>query len=90
MHVYLFDADGQLTQPAEIRVTLAEPQQQIGPIEVELTQIGPIEVELTPAGPGHYSAEGLDIPAAGTWTVVVAVRLDEFTSTTARTTFPLR
>jgi copper transport protein len=80
MHVYLFDADGRLTQPAEIRVTLAEEQQ----------QIGPIEVELAPAGPGHYVAEALDVPGAGTWTLVVAVRLDEFTATTARAGFPVR
>jgi copper transport protein len=80
MHVYLFDSSGQLTQPAEIRVTIAEQQQ----------QIGPIEVALAPAGPGHYSAEGLDIPGAGTWTVVVAVREDEFTALTARTSFPVR
>ena len=80
MHVYLFDAKGTLTQPAEIRVTIAEQQQ----------QIGPLEVELAPAGPGHYVADGLDIPGAGTWTLVVAVRLDEFTATTARTSFPVR
>jgi copper transport protein len=80
MHVYLFDDSGTLTQPADIRVTLAEQQQ----------QIGPLEVELAPAGPGHLVAEGLDVPGAGTWTLVVAVRLDEFTATIARTTFPVR
>ncbi len=80
LHVYLFDPSGRLTQPAEIRVTLAEEQQ----------QIGPLEVDLVPAGPGHYSAEGLEVPGAGTWTLVVAVRLDEFTATTARATFPVR
>ncbi len=80
LHVYLFDGSGRLTQPADIRVTIAEQQQ----------EIGPIEVELAPAGPGHYVAEGLDVPGAGTWTLVVAVRLDEFTATTARTTFPVR
>jgi copper transport protein len=80
MHVYLYDSGGQLTQPAEIRVTIAEEQQ----------QIGPLEVELAPAGPGHYVAEGLDIPGAGSWTLVVSVRLDEFTATTARTSVPVR
>jgi len=80
MHVYLFDSDGRLTQPAEIRVTLAEKQQ----------EIGPLEVDLAPAGPGHYVAEGLDVPGAGTWTLVVSVRLDEFTATTATATFPVR
>jgi copper transport protein len=80
MHVYLFDDGGQLVQPADIRVTLAEEQQ----------QIGPLEAELAPAGPGHYVAEALDIPGAGTWTFSVAVRLDEFTATTARMSVPVR
>jgi copper transport protein len=80
MHVYVYDGGGQLVQPADVRVTLAEEQQ----------QIGPLEVELAPAGPGHYVAEGFDIPAAGSWTLSVAVRLDEFTATTARTTVPVR
>ncbi len=80
VHVYLYDDGGRLTQPAGIRVTIAEQQQ----------QIGPLDVDLAPAGPGHYVAEGLDLPGAGTWTLVVAVRLDEFTATTARTTFPVR
>ena len=80
MHLYLFDADGRLTQPAELRVTLTEEQQ----------QIGPLEVELSPAGPGHSVAEGLDIPGAGTWTLLVTARFDEFTATSARTTVAVR
>jgi len=80
MHVYLFDADGRLTQPAEIRVTITEEQQ----------QIGPLELELAPAGPGHYVAEGLTIGHAGTWTLVVTVRQDEFTALTARADIPVR
>ncbi len=80
LHVYLFDQSGRLTQPAEIRVTLTEEQQ----------QIGPLDVELEPAGPGHYVGDGMTVPGAGTWTLAVTVRLDEFTATTARTTFPVR
>jgi copper transport protein len=30
------------------------------------------------------------IPGAGTWTLSVSVRLDEFTATTAGTDFPVR
>jgi copper transport protein len=80
MHLYLFDADGRLTQPTEVRVSLTEEQQ----------QIGPLDVELAPAGPGHYVAEGLDVPGAGTWTLDVAVRLDEFTAVSARTPVAVR
>ncbi len=80
LHLYLFDDAGRLTQPADLRVTLTEPGQ----------QIGPLEVDLEPAGPGHWVADGMSIPGAGTWTVAVSVRLDEFTATTASTDLPVR
>ncbi len=80
LHVYLFDDAGQLTQPAGIEVTLTEPEQ----------QLGPLDVDLEPAGPGHYVGDGMAIPGAGTWTLAVSVRVDEFTATTARTVFPVR
>ena len=32
----------------------------------------------------------MTIPGAGTWTLAVSVRLDEFTATTASTEFPVR
>jgi copper transport protein len=80
LHVYLFDDAGVPTQPATITVSLTEPSQ----------DIGPLDVELEPAGPGHYVADGMNIPSAGTWTLAVSLRLDEFTATTARTDFPVR
>jgi copper transport protein len=80
LHLYLFDDAGQLAQPAGITVTISEPSQ----------QLGPIDVKLQPAGPGHYTADAMDIPAAGTWTLQVSVRKDEFTAYTASTTFPVR
>jgi copper transport protein len=80
LHVYLFDEAGQLSQPEDIRVTLTEPAQ----------EIGPIDVDLEPGGPGHYVGDGMAIPGAGTWTLAVTVRLDEFTAGTASTTFPVR
>ena len=80
LHVYLFDDTGRLTQPAGITVSLTETSQ----------QIGPLDVKLQPAGPGHYVGDAMDIPGAGTWTLAVSVRLDEFTATTASTDFPVR
>jgi copper transport protein len=80
LHLYLFDDAGRLTQPAEIRVTLTESGQ----------QIGPLDVALEPAGPGHYVGNGMTIPGAGTWTLTTTVRLDEFTALTAATDFPVR
>jgi copper transport protein len=80
LHVYLFDDAGRPTQPAGITVSLTEPSQ----------DIGPLDVALEPAGPGHSVSDGMVIPGAGTWTLTVSVRLDEFTATTARTEFPVR
>ncbi|MDK3258160.1 copper resistance protein CopC [Blastococcus capsensis] len=80
LHVYLFDDVGRLTQPAEIQVTLTERSQ----------EIGPLDVDLEPAGPGHYVGDGMRIPGAGTWTLTVDVRLDEFTALTAATDVPVR
>jgi copper transport protein len=80
LHVYLFDDTGRLTQPATIAVTLTEPSQ----------EIGPLDVDLEPAGPGHVVGDGMTIPGAGTWTLEVSVRLDEFTATTASTEFAVR
>ena len=79
LHVHLFDAEGRLTQPQQITVALTEEQQ----------QIGPLDVDLSPAGPGQYVGDPV-LPAAGTWTLTVTVRLDEFTAVTASTTFPVR
>ncbi|MGY1837386.1 copper resistance protein CopC [Blastococcus sp. SYSU DS0510] len=80
LHLYLFDDAGRLTQPAEIRVTLTERSQ----------QIGPLDVDLQPGGPGHFIGDGMTIPGAGTWTLTATVRLDEFTALTAATDFPVR
>lgn len=80
LHLYLLDAQRQPTQPAGIRVTLAN----------RARSIGPIDVLLTPSGPGHYTADAMQIPGAGDWTLTVIVREDEFTAVTASTTFPVR
>jgi len=80
LHVYLFDDDGRLTQPEGISVSLTEASQ----------QIGPLDVDLLPGGPGHYVGDGMMIPGAGTWTLTVSVRLDEFTAATARTDVAVR
>ncbi|SDF34399.1 copper transport protein [Blastococcus fimeti] len=80
LHVYLFDADGRATQPAGIEVSLTEEDQ----------GIGPLDVEIAGAGPGHYTADAMTIPGAGTWTLTVTLRLDEFTATRASTEFPVR
>lgn len=80
LHVYLFDREGRLAQPQEIRVTLTEAAQ----------QIGPLDVDLVPGGPGHVVGDGMAIPSPGTWTLSVLARLDEFTAATASTDIRVR
>jgi copper transport protein len=80
LHLFLYDDAGRLIQPRDISASLTEPDQ----------QIGPLPVELAGAGPGHYVGEGTTLPAAGTWTLTVTVRLDEFTAVSASTSFPVR
>ena len=80
LHLHLYDDEGQATQPEELRVTVVEEQQ----------EIGPLDVEVAPAGPGRYVAQQMTLPTAGTWRLTVTVRLDEFTATTASTTFSVR
>ena len=80
LHVYVFDESGQLTEPEEVRATLSEGGQ----------GIGPLEIDLLPAGPGHSVADAMSIPTTGMWTLTVTVRLDEFTATTASVDFPVR
>jgi copper transport protein len=79
VHVYLYDAEGRLAQPQQIAVSLTEVAQ----------QIGPLDVELSAAGPGHYVGYP-DLPSAGSWTLTVTVRLDEFTAVTASTAVAVR
>jgi copper transport protein len=78
-HLYVYDAQGRPRQPQQITASLSERQQQIGPLALTLAL----------AGAGHYTADP-QIPTAGTWTLTVTVRLDEFTALTASTTFPVR
>jgi copper transport protein len=80
LHLYLFDQQGRLTQPAGITVSLRD----------QAAGVGPLDVPLLPAGPGHYTADAMDIPGTGTWTVTVEVRRDQFTAAVASTTFPVR
>jgi len=80
LQLYLYDEEGRATQPEQIRVAIAEEQQ----------EIGPLDVEIAAAGPGRYVAQDMAVPTAGTWRLTVTVRLDEFTATTASTTFAVR
>lgn len=80
LHVFVFDESGQPAQPQDVRVTLTETGQ----------QIGPLEVDLAPNGPGDFIGDDMSVPTAGTWTLTVSVRVDEFTAATATIEFEAR
>lgn len=80
LDVTLLDEAGQPLQPQEVQVTLTEAEQQIGPLDVPVVS----------GGPGHVLGNGMSIPSAGTWTITVLVRIDEFTSTSAATDIRVR
>lgn len=80
LHLYLFDPTGQLIRPTGIRVTLAEPEQ----------KIGPDDVVLQPAGPGHYISQNLTVPVVGRWRLEIRVGIGSVDVATAATTVTVR
>ena len=49
--------------------------------------LGPIPVPLRLVGPGHYTADRLDLPAAGTWVLAVTVRTTAIDEDVVRASF---
>ncbi len=49
--------------------------------------IGPITTSATRAGPGHFIANGMQLPGAGTWELTFVARIGDFDQD--RSTFPL-
>ena len=64
VHIYVLSSAGRPNAVPELDATLTPPG----------TTIGPIAVPLRLVSPGHYSAEGVDLPLAGTWVLKVKVR----------------
>ncbi|WP_106848425.1 copper resistance CopC/CopD family protein [Blastococcus sp. Marseille-P5729] len=61
LHVYLFDRSNALAPIEEAEVSLRNDEAQIGPLEVDARNVGQ----------GHFIASGVELPAAGSWTVTV-------------------
>lgn len=70
MHLYMFRAkDGsQFNETKEMRIRMALPGKDIGPVEVKGVK----------AGPGHYVVPAADFGVAGDWQVAFAARVSEF------------
>lgn len=70
IHLYLFDAEtgAQFTAAKEVSLSAALPDE----------EIGPLPLELRPSGPGHFVAPGAALGVAGEWTLLATVRVSAF------------
>lgn len=74
LHVYLFDRSNALAGAIEdVTVTVRNDAKQIGPLEVNARNVGQ----------GHFIASGVELPAAGKWTVTVTFTEPGFGAVTA-------
>lgn len=81
VHLYLFDAatGAQFSGAEEVSLSAALPDQ----------EIGPLPLELRPSGPGHYIAPGAVFGVAGEWALLVAVRVSAFDQYEAELELPI-
>jgi copper transport protein len=80
IHLYVLGATGAIEDVPEVRMDLTLPAADVGPLPVPLEE----------AGSGHFAAYGYDLPLAGTWTVRVTVRVDDFREVVATATMVVR
>ncbi|WP_431953323.1 copper resistance CopC/CopD family protein [Actinacidiphila sp. bgisy167] len=76
LHLLVTAPDGQAFDVPEVQVSFTLKSQKIGPLPVSLGKVDT----------GHWSAESVQIPASGEWTVAVTVRtsdIDQVTRTKA-------
>ncbi|MEU6056528.1 copper resistance protein CopC [Streptomyces sp. NPDC047097] len=72
LHVFADGTDGRPLDLPELKVSFTLREQQIGPLPVQPDRIAA----------GHWSAEGLQIPMPGEWTIQVTVRTSDIDQTT--------
>jgi copper transport protein len=80
IHVYVLSSSGTPRAVPELDVSLSLPSESIGPLTVPLTL----------AGPGHYYANAVDIPVAGSWVLHLTVRTDAIDEQEVTTTLQVR
>ena len=78
-HFYVLGRLGQPVAVPELDATISLPAQRIGPVVL------PVMV----SGPGHYRADDVDIPLAGTWTLKMTVRTTAIDEQSVSATFPV-
>lgn len=79
MHVYVLSSIGTPKAIPELDMTLSLPAQ----------NLGPLAVPLVVGGPGHYYANNVDIPVAGTWILKFTVRTDAIDEDVVSVTLPV-
>ena len=80
VHVYVLSTAGTPRAVPELDLSLSLPSESIGPLTVPLTLVGP----------GHYYADDVDIPVAGSWVLHLTVRTDAIDEQEVVTTLPVR
>ena len=79
LHLTLQQPDGQPADPPEVTADLHLPEQDTGPLPLQLTK----------AGPGHYIGNSVTIPVAGGWQLRIRARLTEIDVVQLTTTVPI-
>ncbi|WKX71634.1 FixH family protein [Streptomyces sp. XD-27] len=72
VHVYLTDAAGRPVDVAEIKLSLTQRKQAIGPLAVPLTQLST----------GHLGADRFQLPVPGAWQLSLTVRTSDIDQVT--------
>jgi copper transport protein len=79
LHLYLFGADQQPTDPKEVDASVSLPAK----------SIGPLPVALSVAGPGHRTGT-IAVPMTGSWQLAVTVRTTAVDEATGYLTMSIR
>ncbi|HET9657468.1 MAG TPA: hypothetical protein VFP72_19105, partial [Kineosporiaceae bacterium] len=77
VHLYASSGTGAVLRFRRVDATLVERNQ----------KLGPIRFTFAPTGDGHATAEGIAVPAAGTWTLTAQVHTDATTDYAATATY---
>jgi copper transport protein len=79
IHVYVTDEEGRSREVLELAIELTPP-----------TEGAPaLDLPLVKTGVGHYSAFGVDLPLAGTWSLELVTLLTEFDQERVESTFEI-
>uniref|UniRef100_UPI00374DFFF3 copper resistance CopC/CopD family protein n=1 Tax=Streptomyces boetiae TaxID=3075541 RepID=UPI00374DFFF3 len=79
LHIRLTDPDGRPLDVAELRVALALPAEDLGPLRFE-----PAGVE-----PGHWAVTSLRLPRPGDWELSLTIRTSDIDQVTETATLPV-